>query len=214
MCVGFHECGSLLFREKKRRAFAMDEALPAEPAPAAAPANPSDPAPVHLAPRPKRKLPQPLGQKAASNAASSAGAMPAVPKAAPKEAPASASAPRSGCGERASSAPWRLMRGSEVALAGSSSGAADNPYYVSAAGSASSDAVPVSMGVPASSSVLPPPKAPPALIMPPMPTTTGARVKAAAPYSVPPQLRCLVWSLLYVACFFFGTMFFLELGQH
>jgi hypothetical protein len=75
----------------------MDKALPAEPAPEpeVAAANPSEPPPVHLAPRPKRKLPQPICKSRAANAARRADPMPALPKAAPK-APARASA-SSGC---------------------------------------------------------------------------------------------------------------------
>ena len=75
----------------------MDKALPAEPAPEpeVAAANPSEPPLVHLAPRPKRKLPQPICKSRAANAARRADPMPALPKAAPK-APARASA-SSGC---------------------------------------------------------------------------------------------------------------------
>jgi hypothetical protein len=58
------------------------------------------------------------------------------------------------------------------------------------------------LGVPPSLGVPHPPGVPRPPLVPAMPTTVGARVKAAAPYPVPPARSFLTCSLLFCVWFY------------
>ena len=99
-----------------------------------------------------------------------------------------------------SNVPWRLTLGSSPPGLNTGHGACDATPGLAAAGMAAarvtlsaSDAAAASPGLPPSLGVPSPPgpAAPP--MVPTMPRTVGARVKAAAPYPVPPKASFLIW---------------------